>query len=365
VTTLLAAAVARQPVLSSGLTIVDWVGAALILTVGIAASALLRTGVRRSLRRGDSERMATEALTRFLGWSVVAAAIFWSLSVLGVRLGPLFGALGIGGVAVAFAAQSILANFLGSIILQIRRPFRRGDQISTNDCEGTVEEVNFRTVRLRTYDGQRVLVPCAEVLSKPITNHTTLGRRRTALEVGVAYDADLEECRRLLLAATRGADGVNEHPPPEVWVTDFGDYSINLVVRFWHAPDTASLWRVRSAVAIAVKGALDGAGIEIPFPQRVLTFAGEERLLVGDSSQHVEAGRPPGGEHGGAHAEQPGDHHVSHELAAGHPQGVDAGVGDGPHHRPSEEHADHQAQHGSQHGHDHRLPADHPPGLAP
>ncbi len=87
--------------------------------------------------------------------------------MLGVRLGPLFGALGIGGLAIAFAAQSILANFLASIILQTRRPFRRGDQVTTNDCEGVVEDVNFRTVRLRTYAGERVLSFASQLEDSP------------------------------------------------------------------------------------------------------------------------------------------------------------------------------------------------------
>jgi small-conductance mechanosensitive channel len=293
VTTLFAADTARQAVVPSGLTVADWVGAGVILAVGVAGSVLLRKGLRRSLHRGDSERVASDVLTKVVGWVVVSATVFWSLSVLGVRLGPLFGALGIGGLAVAFAAQSILANFLASIILQVRRPFRRGDQISTNDCEGVVEEVNFRTVRLRTYAGERVMVPCADVLSNPITNHTTLGRRRTTLDIGVGYDTDLEECRRVLLHAAHTAEGVHEKPPPEVWVEEFGESAVNLAVRFWHAPDVASLWRVRSAVAIAAKQALDGAGIEIPFPQRVLTFAStpEPTANGADSTSAPEAQR--------------------------------------------------------------------------
>jgi small-conductance mechanosensitive channel len=210
-----------------------------------------------------------------VGWLVVSAAVFWSLSMLGLRVGPLFGALGIGGLAVAFAAQSILANFLASIILQVRRPFRRGDQVSTNDCEGTVESVNFRTVALRTYDGERVMVPCADVLSRPIVNHTTLGRRRTTLEVGVAYDTDLEQARKVLLEGVRATEGVLERPPCEVWVKEFDDSAITMAVRYWHPPDIASLWRVRSHVAVAVKAALDEASIRIPFPQRVIGFAQE------------------------------------------------------------------------------------------
>jgi small-conductance mechanosensitive channel len=226
----------------------------------------------RFVRRGDADKGAAVALGRFVGFVFAATGLVYGLSVLGVRLGPLVGALGIGGLAVAFAAQAILANFLGSIILQLRRPFHRGDQISTNDCEGTVEDVNFRTVVLRTFDGERALVPCAEVLARPIINYTVLGRRRTTLPVAVSYDADLQQVRKVLLEAVTAAEGVLDQPPPDVWVEEFADSGVGLAVRFWHAPDVATLWRVRSEVAVAVKQALDREGIEIPFPQRVLRF---------------------------------------------------------------------------------------------
>jgi small-conductance mechanosensitive channel len=174
---------------------------------------------------------------------------------------------------LAFAGQNILANFLASIIIQLRHPFRRGDQVEAGGCEGTVDDVNFRTVVLRTFDGQRVMVPCSQVLTQPIVNHTTLGRRRTTVSVGVAYDADLDQARAVLLDALRHAEGVLDRPPPEAWVESFGDSGIQIALRFWHAPDIASLWRVRNGVTIAAKRALDGAGIAIPFPQRVVHLA--------------------------------------------------------------------------------------------
>jgi small-conductance mechanosensitive channel len=231
--------------------------------------------VSKAAGRDEGHGAAADAVGRFVGLLLAAIAFVYALGVVGVRLGPLVGALGIGGVALAFAAQNILANFLASIILQLRRPFRRGDQVSIADCEGTVDEVNFRTVVLRTFDGQRVMVPCASVLSTPITNHTALGRRRTTLEVSVGYDADLERARAVLLEAVRRVDAVLDRPPPEVWVKSFGDSGIPLAVRYWHPPDISSLWRVRSEVAVAAKRALDGAGIAIPFPQRVVRFVGD------------------------------------------------------------------------------------------
>jgi small-conductance mechanosensitive channel len=282
--------------LPPGLTAVDWIVAGTVLAVGVAGGALLRSLVGRALRRGDSERAATDLIARIVGWAAVTAALFWSLSLLGLRVAPLFGAVGIGGVAVAFAAQSILANFLASIILQVRRPFRRGDQIGTNDHEGVVEDVDFRVVRLRTFDGERVLVPCAEVLSKPIVNLTTLGRRRTTLEVGVSFDADLDKTREVLLDAVSSTDGVLDHPPAEVWVEELGESAVNLAVRFWHAPDVASLWRVRSHVAVAVKGALDRSGVDIPYPQRTIRFASDGP--PGPDGEDHEAAPVPGSANG-------------------------------------------------------------------
>lgn len=273
-------------VAASSVTMGEWIAGGAVFLAGIAIGRALQAVLFRVVRRGDADKGAALAVGRFVAFVFATAGLVYGLSVLGVKLGPLVGAIGIGGLAIAFAAQAILANFLGSIILQLRRPFHRGDQISTYDCEGTVEDVNFRTVVLRTYDGERALIPCAEVLARPIINYTVLGRRRTTLSISVAYDADLVRVRELLLEAVAGADGVLEQPPPEVWVEEFADSGIELAVRFWHAPDIATKWRVRNNVAVVTKQALDRAGVDIPFPQRVIRFAVED----GREESHRAAG---------------------------------------------------------------------------
>jgi small conductance mechanosensitive channel len=256
-----------------GLTWADWVLAAVIVLGSFALGVVVRRVTAR-LVDGEEEGGSAAAtfVGRVLGFLVVVAGLVYGLSVLHVRLAPLLGALGIGGLALAFAAQSILENLFASVLLQVRHPFRRGDQIATVDHEGVVEEVNFRTVVLRTFDGERVYIPCATVLGNPITNHTARGTRRTTLEIGVAYDADLAEAQRLLVEAAARADGVLERPAPAAFVESFGESSVDLVLHFWHAPQQAAVWRVRSAVAIEAKRALDAAGIDIPFPQRDVRF---------------------------------------------------------------------------------------------
>lgn len=265
-----------------GLTAADWITAAVILAAAIALSRLVKAFTARLVERGDGAGRAARLVGRSVGGLVVVIGFVYALQVLGVRLAPLLGALGIGGLALAFAAQTILENVFASMLLQSRRPFRLGDQIATNEIEGTVEDVNFRTVVLRTYQGEKVLVPCSLVLNAPITNFTVKGTRRTTLEVGVAYGTDLATAQRVLLEALTSVDGVRSQPLPEAWVEQFGESSIDFALRWWHAPDIATLWRVRSAVAMAVKSALDGAGIEIPFPQRTLGFLSVSRDGDGD-----------------------------------------------------------------------------------
>lgn len=265
-------------------TLAEWITAGVVLAGAIVAGKIAKAVLFRAIGKGDEEPLAVDVVGRIFTTLAVVAGVLTALSILNVHLGAIIGALGIGGLAVAFAAQSILANFLASVILQIRRPFKRGDQIRTNDCEGTVEDINFRTVILRTYNGQRTMVPCADVLSHPIVNHTALGRRRTTLEIGVSYDADLAKARNVLLKAVRSVEEVRERPEPEVWVKSFDDSAMTLAVRFWHAPDAQTLWRVRSAVAVAAKRALDEAAIAIPFPQRVLHFV-DSRQNETDSEQ--------------------------------------------------------------------------------
>ena len=256
-----------------GLTAGDWIRAAVIVLVTFLVAAIVRRLAARFVDDDEGARTVAVFLGRVVAALVVVGGLVYALNALGVRLAPLLGALGIGGLALAFAAQQILANVFASILLQARRPFRRGDQITTGEIEGTVEDVNLRAVVLRTYDGERVYVPCSQVLENPIVNHTTRGVRRTSVEVGVAYDADLEAVRRALVTAVAQLDDVRDRPGTEVWVEAFGESSIDLVVRYWHAPDIATTWRVRSEVAVTIKRTLDELGVEIPYPQRVVTLA--------------------------------------------------------------------------------------------
>lgn len=266
------AALANQPVIPPGVTATDWLRAGIILAIAIAVALVLRGGARRVVGRRDPESVAGLLLGRALAAIALAAGLVYALNAVSVRLGPLLGALGVGGIAVAFALQDVLSNIAAGVILQVSHPFRRGEQITTGEYEGLVRDVNLRATSLRTYDGRDVYLPNSTVLGGAIVNRTRTPTMRTTLNVGLDYDTDLDTAVVLLREAAAGAAGVVAEPTPEAYVTGFGDSSISIAVRFWHSAEMVAQWQTTDEVARAVKRATDRAGVTLPFPQRVLSL---------------------------------------------------------------------------------------------
>lgn len=265
-----------EAVVREGLTATDWLVAGATFVGFVVAAMVLRRIVERLVRRTDPDGAIARFAARLARDLVVLVGLLYALTALGVRIGPLVGALGVTGIAIAFAVTAILENVFASVMLKTRRPIRVGDQVWTNDRAGTVTEINFRAVVLDSFDGERVYLPSSMVMDDVIVNHTATPTRRTVLAVGVAYDTDLRRAQDVLVEAVAGVDGVLGTPGPQAWVTTFGESSIDFDVRFWTASDIATVFRVRSGVAMAIKDAFDREGIEIPFPQRVVTMVADE-----------------------------------------------------------------------------------------
>lgn len=267
---------------TTGLTLADWIQAGVIVGVALIAAMLARRVVTVASRRWDAGPSVAPLVGRILSAVVIVAGLVYGLNALGVAIGPLLGALGVGGIALAFALQDILENLVAGLLLQVRRPFRIGDQVELGETVGTVRDVNLRAVVVRTLEGTEMTIPSADVLKNPIHNLTRHPQRRTSLAVGVGYDADLEEARAAILGAVRSVDEVADDPEPQAFVEAFGGSSVDFSVRFWHESPVIDMWRTRDRVAVAVKQALDDADIEIPYPQHTVRFP--ERLEVGERS---------------------------------------------------------------------------------
>lgn len=197
------------------LTLSDWLWAAGLLAGTIIISIVVRRLLGAGLGRRTNPFVA-RLLARMTAGIVFILGVVYTMSRLGVSITPLLGALGLIGLALAFAFQDILENFIAGILMSLRRPFNEGDQIKTGDIEGTVQDITLRSVTLRAYNGERIYVPNAMVWKSPIVNHTELGSRRTTLMVGVHYDTDLDVAQRVLVETMASIDGVLADPAPRL-----------------------------------------------------------------------------------------------------------------------------------------------------
>ncbi len=246
-----------------------------LIAIGIFATFLLlgrmiQILTKRLINKTDADSLLGSLIGRTTNYLLVTFGIIYSLDKLGVAIGPVLGALGIAGIAVAFAFQNILENFVAGVILQIQRPFSSGDEIIAAGHEGAIRSVDVRTITIESPDGETIIIPSAEVIKNPIVNHNIKNRRRSSLEVGVAYGSDLENVSRVVFDALSGIDDVFDQPKPEVLVHTFGESSVNISIRYWHKPSIADHWHTQHEVASAVHSAFTAHEIEIPFPQQVL-----------------------------------------------------------------------------------------------
>lgn len=254
--------------------------------VAIAAGIIARivgNAVRRAMRRITPEGRLNHLIATVATIAVLAVGIFVALGVVGAdkAVVSLLAGVGIVGLALGFAFQSIASNFVSGVLLLLRSPFERGSLIQTKDHLGTVEDVTLRATVLRTMQGQLVYVPNSEVLQNPIINYTALGQRRVDLVVGVSYGDDLEKAERVTLDAVGAVSTRDSTRAPDLYYQEFGDSSINFTVRFWidFARQTDFL-AARSEAIKRIKRAFDENDITIPFPIRTLDFGivGGEKL---------------------------------------------------------------------------------------
>lgn len=259
-----------EDLLDRGLSGGDWVTAGGILLGSIAIAILANRIARALVARSVGAGFGAIITARIIGYLIFLIGLVYALNRLGVRVGPLLGALGLSGLVLALALQKVVENFVGALIIQTRRPFTVGDTVELDDHVGVVTDVDARTVVLRGLDGSMIRIPNLEVLSGSIVNMTRESARRSELSVGVAYDSNLEDATRVLSEAVGRVPRIRTNPRPQVLLRRFGDSSIDFTIFYWHTSDVPSELATTHDLMLAVHHGLADAGITIAFPQMVI-----------------------------------------------------------------------------------------------
>lgn len=202
-----------------------------------------------------------------LGMFVAAVVIFPAF-----KPGDLVAGLGITSVAVGFAFKDVLQNFFAGILILWRRPFVVGDQIRFREYQGTIEEINVRSTRIKTFDGERAVIPNGDIYTNAVLVKTAYDRRRVRFVVGIGYLDDIEKGRDAIRKVLSETQGVLDDPEPWIYVSELAPSSVNFTVYFWVASEQAKVLKVSDQVATGIKYALDRAGIDMPYPHTVVLF---------------------------------------------------------------------------------------------
>lgn len=254
----------------------EWLQAGLTVVASLVAAIVFARLVRALLSRWIGKDFASLFLSRLVAYITFTIGVIYALTILGVRLGPLLGALGLGGIVLALALQRPVENFFAGVILQTRRPFLVGDTVQLGDHLGVVTDLDSRTTVLKSLDGPTIRIPSATVTDGVIINLTQEPVRRSRLDVGVDYSTDLDVATAALGIAVSRVQRIAHEPPPLVMLSEFGDSSINFTIYYWHPSDVPSELATRHDLVLAVHQNLTADGITIAFPQMVV-WSGVER----------------------------------------------------------------------------------------
>lgn len=252
--------------------------AVLILVASwIAASffhGLLATYGRRvaEATEGDFDDRLVSLGDMLLRYAVILIGVMMALNALGISITPLVASMGIAGLAVAMAAKDIVSNMFGGVVMTVDRPFGSGDRVEVEGVYGDVVDVGPRSTRIRTLDNLLVTIPNQKLMNSVLTNYAEPDAKiRVKMPVGVAYGTGLDRATEVCMEAMEGSGHLLDSPEPGVFVDEFADSSINLVLQAW-AEDYTKGRRAKDDVYREVYRRFGDEGVEIPFPQLDVGF---------------------------------------------------------------------------------------------
>lgn len=189
--------------------------------------------------------------------------------------------LGVGGLAVALAAQDTIKHFFGSLVLFADKPFQVGDRITVDSSDGVVELVGFRSTRIRTLEGALVTIPNGDLANKTIMNIGCRPFIRHRAIINVTYDTSPEKLNRaleIIQNILKNHEGMQPELPPRVVFEEFASASLNILVMFWYHP--ADYWKFKSFVErvnFQILEKFNAEGIDFAFPTQTIHLAGAAR----------------------------------------------------------------------------------------
>lgn len=264
----------EQPLISFGgaaITLWGIIATLTILLVVIWLGQWGRAITYRWVFSQISDLGVRHSLSVFTQYAIVLIGLLVILRIIGIDLTTLAVFAGAVGVGIGLGMQSLANNFVSGLLLLIERPLRSGDIVRIGEYEGEVVGIGMRSLTVKTFDNQSVIIPNAEVVGNAFTNWTHNDRiLRTLLVIGISYDSDPHQAQAILKKILADNQDVLTDPAPQVLFWEFADSAMRFRLYYHVDISQAPLFKIRDQVMLAIWQRFQEAGISIPFPQHDL-----------------------------------------------------------------------------------------------
>jgi small-conductance mechanosensitive channel len=240
--------------------------------VGLWGMAAVRYAIERRARRAGAasttpvQSGSIDIIVFIAGLTIWTMAFLLALDNLGVQIKPLLTGLGIGGVAVALAVQSVLGDVLASMSIALDKPFGIGDSLAVDDIQGTVEHIGVKSTRLRSISGEQIILANADVLKARVRNYGRMRERRSAFRLNVVYDTPVEKLRGIPAAVRAVIEAQPQTRFDRCHFLAFGDWSLQFeVVYYVTVSDYRTYADLQQTINLGILESFAALGVEIAF----------------------------------------------------------------------------------------------------
>ena len=244
---------------------VNIVAAIAIVIIGMIVARIVSNTVNRLMLARKIDATVADFLSALVRYGIIAFTLIAALGRVGVQTASVIAVLGAAGLAVGLALQGSLSNLAAGVLLVMFRPFRAGEYVDLGGVAGTVLNVQIFSTTMRTVDGKIVVIPNGKIIAGNIINFSREPVRRNEFIIGVAYDSDIDQVKKILTDIIQSEDRILKDREMTVRLNELGASSINFVVRVWS--NSSDLQSVYWDVLERIKREFDANGISFPYPQ--------------------------------------------------------------------------------------------------
>lgn len=242
----------------------------ILFIIIVLVARWLGSFIKKQLKKRNRSNFG-EILGSFSKWIFILLGFFLCITIVApsIGFGDLIAGMGVSSVAIGFAFQDILQNWLAGILILTRQPFRIGDEIEVNGMKGRVDRIETRATVITTYDGIDIVVPNNEIYTNAVKVITAHNYIRSQYDLGLGYDQPYEKAVKILRETLEKTEGVAQDKPIDILNWDQADSWLTIRMRWWTDSKRGNVVKTFSDVIAKTQHAMDEAGIDLPFPTHV------------------------------------------------------------------------------------------------